>query len=259
MAERGSVLAKLARAWLRDPKGCALLASWAGVFGAVTLRAIMLRPPKPKPAPKAESKPASKAEGTPPMKALLKRAIPGWRSRPAAWGCLLSLGIGLRLVVSIKVSSEIGVLGSLLAQRKWDALFRRQLGYALWALPAAFLNAFQSYAGANLALSMRCNLMESLHDGLGAAPSLPAVYRAVAPTAVAEKREQESAVQICTADVSAFCREAVALCAAAVAAPPLRPPPRPCASARAIPPAGSARRPWRSAGTRASSSPASRC
>ena len=60
------------------------------------------------------------------MKALLKRAIPGWRSRPAAWGCLLSLGIGLRLVVSIKVSSEIGVLGSLLAQRKWDALFRRQ-------------------------------------------------------------------------------------------------------------------------------------
>ena len=36
-AEGGSVLAKLARAWFADPKGCALLASWAGVFGCVTL------------------------------------------------------------------------------------------------------------------------------------------------------------------------------------------------------------------------------
>ena len=141
----GSVLAKLARAWLADPKGCALLASWASVFGCVTLRALSLRrqvrlelktPSKKKPPPKA-------AGAASPVKALIKRAIPGWRSKPGAWGCLLSVGIGLRLLVSIKVSSEIGVLGSLLAQRKWDALFRRQLGYALWAVPAALLNAFQ--------------------------------------------------------------------------------------------------------------------
>ena len=39
----GSVLAKLARAWFADPKGCALLASWAGVFGCVTLRALSQR------------------------------------------------------------------------------------------------------------------------------------------------------------------------------------------------------------------------
>ena len=74
------------------------------------------KPPAEKPpAPKAGSAAAS------PVKALIKRAIPGWRSKPGAWGCLLSVGIGLRLLVSIKVSSEIGVLGSLLAQRKWDA------------------------------------------------------------------------------------------------------------------------------------------
>ena len=142
----GSVLANLARAWLADPKGCALLASWASVFGCVTLRALSLRrqaqlelkkPSEKKPPPPKVAGAAS------PVKALIKRAIPGWRSRPGAWGCLLSVGIGLRLLVSIKVSSEIGVLGSLLAQRKWDALFRRQLGYALWAIPAALLNAFQ--------------------------------------------------------------------------------------------------------------------
>ena len=218
-AEGGSVLAKLARAWFADPKGCALLASWAGVFGCVTLRALSLRrqarlehktpsaekPPAEKPpAPKAGSAAAS------PVKALIKRAIPGWRSKPGAWGCLLSVGIGVRLLVSIKVSSEIGVLGSLLAQRKWDALFRRQLGYALWAVPAALINAFQSYARTNLAMAMRVNLMSRLREGLCATPSLPALFHEIAPVAAA-KKEQDSAVQLCTADVNAFCVEAVAL------------------------------------------------
>ena len=103
----GSVLAKLARAWLADPKGCALLASWAGVFGCVTLRAFSLRrqarllqapPEKKPPSPKA-------AGGASPVKALVKRAIPGWRSKPAAWGCLLSVGIGLRLIVNTKLNT----------------------------------------------------------------------------------------------------------------------------------------------------------
>jgi len=208
----GSVLAKLARAWLADPKGCALLASWASVFGCVTLRALSLRrQARLESKPSEKKPPAPKATGVAsPVKALIKRAIPGWRSKPAAWGCLLSVGIGLRLLVSIKVSSEIGVLGSLLAQRKWDALFQRQLGYALWALPAALLNAFQSYARTNLSLAMRCNLMTSLHKGLRSSPSLPALFREVAPIA-AQKKDQDSVVQICTSDVGAFCVEAVAL------------------------------------------------
>lgn len=219
MKGEGSVLAKLARAWLADPKGCALLASWASVFGCVTLRALSLRrqarlehktPSAEKPS--TQKPPAPKAGGAAasPVKALIKRAIPAWRSKPGAWGCLLSVGIGLRLLVSIKVSSEIGVLGSLLAQRKWDALFRRQLGYALWAVPAALLNAFQSYARTNLAMSMRVNLMSSLRKGLCATPSLPALFHEIAPVAAA-KRDQDSAVQLCTADVNAFCVEAVAL------------------------------------------------
>ena len=205
-ADGGSVLAKLARAWFADPKGCALLASWAGVFGCVTLRALSQRRQArlEHKTPSAEKPPLS------PVKALIKRAIPGWRSKPGAWGCLLSVGIGVRLLVSIKVSSEIGVLGSLLAQRKWDALFRRQLGYALWAVPAALINAFQSYARTNLAMAMRVNLMSRLREGLCATPSLPALFHEIAPVAAA-KKEQDSAVQLCTADVNAFCVEAVAL------------------------------------------------
>ena len=213
---RASVLAKLARVWLADPKGSALLFSWAATFGCVTLRAVLLKrsmkrlqaaAPKPEPAQLAAAKPAR----PPPLRALLKQAIPGWKSTPAAWGCLLSVGIGLRLIVNTKLSSEIGVLGSLLAQRRWDALFKRQLGYALLAVPAAVLNALQKYAAANLALSMRMNLMHSLHDGFRGATSLPLVYREVAPAAAASKSEQDSAVQMATADIATFCTEAVSL------------------------------------------------
>ena len=213
---RASVLVKLARVWLADPKGSALLFSWAATFGCVTLRAVLLKrsmkrlqaaAPKPEPTQPVVAKPSR----PPPLRALLKQAIPGWKSTPAAWGCLLSVGIGLRLIVNTKLSSEIGVLGSLLAQRRWDALFKRQLGYALLAVPAAVLNALQKYAAANLALSMRMNLMHSLHDGFRGAASLPLVYREVAPATAASKSEQDSAVQMATADVATFSTEAVAL------------------------------------------------
>ena len=64
--------------------------------------------------------------------------------------------------MQIKVSREIGVLGSLLAQKRWDELFQRQLGYALYGLPAALLAAFQKYAATNVALAMRSSLMSKL-------------------------------------------------------------------------------------------------
>ena len=57
---------------------------------------------------------------------------------------------------------------------------------------------------------MRCNLMSSLRKGLCSAPSLPALFHEIAPVA-ALKKDQDSAVQLCTSDVNAFCVEAVAL------------------------------------------------
>ena len=105
-----------------------------------------------------------------PIKALLRRAMPKGKCQSAAWGFVLTVGIGLRTVVNIKVSSEIGVMGSLLAQRSWDRLFIRMLGYALYGLPMAVLVAFQKYAAANVALSLRTALMKSVHAGLGGAP-----------------------------------------------------------------------------------------
>tara|TARA_B100000780_G_scaffold162332_1_gene113480 strand:+ start:167 stop:391 length:225 start_codon:yes stop_codon:yes gene_type:complete len=57
---------------------------------------------------------------------------------------------------------------------------------------------------------MRCNLMRSLRKGLCSAPSLPALLNEIAPVA-ALKKDQDSAVQLCTSDVNDFCVESVAL------------------------------------------------
>ena len=224
----GGLLNGLAKAWLADPRGKVLLSSWAITFVGVTTRAVFQRRRKNKllreqHAAAAKKATTSKAPAASPIKMLLRRAIPGWKSRPVAWAIVLSAGIGIRIVVQIKVSSEIGVLGSLLAQRRWEELFTRQLGYALYGLPAAVFVAFQKYAAANVALALRSNLMRKVHAGLGGSSSLPRVYAQADPAAKGEAgaggaaaggadgKKQESAVQLATGDVAAFCTEAVTL------------------------------------------------
>ena len=234
MSSVESLLSRLAQSWLSDPSGRALLATWATTFGVVTARAVFYRRKQRKAlqqAKAAEAKAAKPAAAAPaeaakksPIRALVKLAIPARTSRPMLWGAALSVGIAFRLVVQIKVSREIGVLGSLLAQKKWDALFQRQLGYALYGLPAALLAAFQKYAGSNLALSLRTNIMKRLHAGLGSTSSLPRVYTCAAGAAPATSASaatkaantpstpvEDSAVQLATADVAAFCTEVVTL------------------------------------------------
>lgn len=228
----GKLLSSLAATWLADPRGRALLVSWTVTVAGVTIRAVLQRRKKrtKKPdavgAPKEEKKPAT-ADGPPdakskkapsPIRALLKRAIPAWGTEPIAWGCALSVGIAVRLVVQIKVSSEIGAMGSLLAQRQWETLFQRQLGYALYGLPAALLAAFQKYASSNLGLALRKKLMGRVHEGIGRTSSLPAVYKTAAPgyaTADADKasagggdkKDKDSPVQLATGDIKAFATE----------------------------------------------------
>lgn len=131
---------------------------------------------------------------------MLAIAIPKWKSGPVGWAAMLSVGIGLRLAASIKMSSEIGVLGALLSQHDWGSLFRRQLSYALYAIPAALSAALQKLAAAQMALSMRKNVSAALDERYGAAQSLP--------TAVSNAGDT---VQMGTADVSTFCKEAVGL------------------------------------------------
>ena len=116
-----------------------------------------------------------------PIKTLLRRAIPAG-SLPIAWGLVLSVGTGLRIVVAIKVSSEVGVSWAAARATEVEELFARQLGYALYGLPAALLTAFQKYAASNVQLSLRTNLMKKIHSGLGGATSLPRVYEQAAPS-----------------------------------------------------------------------------
>ena len=232
------LLSGLTRVWMADMRGRVLLIGWATTFVGVTTRAFLQKRKNKKvqaaQQQAAKGKDASKPAGASPIKTLLRRAIPGWKSSPVLWGLVLSVGIGLRIVVSIKVSSEVGVLGSLLAQRRWEELFARQLGYALYGLPAALLTAFQKYAAANVQLSLRTNLMRKIHAGLGGAASLPRVYEQAAPSskdgaggkaaaateggggggggaAGAAAAGDESAVQLATSDVAKFCAEAVTL------------------------------------------------
>lgn len=229
------LLSGLYRVWIADVRGRVLLMGWGTTFVGVTTRAFLQkRKAKKELAAKAaaDSKGGKSTPKTPaamPIKTLLRRAIPGWKSAPIAWGLVLSVGIGLRIVVAIKVSSEVGVLGSLLAQRRWEELFARQLGYALYGLPAALLTAFQKYAASNVQLSLRTNLMKKIHSGLGGATSLPRVYEQAAPSskgassgggAAATKpgggdgddaASDDSAVQLATSDVAKFCAEAVTL------------------------------------------------
>ena len=195
------MLRALTSAWLSEPRGRLVLAAWVATFSTVTIRALYLRrrakkaPPPPAKAPAAAaSKPPSAFRG------VLRLAAPSWRSRPVAWAGVLSVGIGLRLVVSLKMSREIGVLGSLLAQRRWPELFRRQLGYAVYALPAALLTALQKYAASQLGLAMRYHLSAAVHARYGASASLPLAVAGA-----------DDALQIGTADVAAFCRESVSL------------------------------------------------
>ena len=195
------MLRALTRAWLSEPRGRFVLAAWVATFSTVTIRALYLRR-RAKKAPLPPAKAPAAAASKPPsaFRGVLRLAAPSWRSRPVAWAGVLSVGIGLRLVVSLKMSREIGVLGSLLAQRRWPELFRRQLGYAVYALPAALLTALQKYAASQLGLAMRHHLSAAVHARYGASASLPLAVAGA-----------DDALQIGTADVAAFCRESVSL------------------------------------------------
>ena len=81
---------------------------------------------------------------------------------PLGYAACLSTGLVLRLVVSMRVSRQIGVLGRLLGTRDWGALFDGQLTYMAWCIPAAALNAFVGFATDRLALALRRNLLAAL-------------------------------------------------------------------------------------------------
>ena len=235
------VLASIARAWAIEPRGRALLAAWAATFVGVTGRALWLRIQTkkrlraaaaaasstasvagsggadacPRSSPVAIRKPPS------PFTTVLRLAFPTYRSKTTGWFIALSVGIGVRLLVSVKVSSEIGVLGSLLARRDWDALFRRQLGYAIWAIPAAALGALQKLTANRAALALRSELMERVHSKLARADQLPLALHHQPdanvpsdPSALlteAPSSEINSSVHVSVSDTSAFCTKSVEL------------------------------------------------
>jgi len=181
-----------------------VLTAWATTFIGVTARAIWFRrrarrltAQNPIASSVLAVQPGT-TKATTPTRRLLRLVMPGWKCRPVFWCGMLTGGVALKLVVTIKVNSEIGVLGALLARGEWALLFRRQLGYALWAVPAAGLGAFQKYAASQATLSMRLMLTEQVHARYAAAQSLPV---ALAQT--------DAAVQRGVSDTQSFCAAAI--------------------------------------------------
>ena len=161
------VLADVLRCWTAEPKGRILLIGWAATFAGVTIRAVVLQRRRKKQLTLVKKQPStisstetesSPAKALTPLRRMQRLAVPKWSSKPVVWCALLTTGIGLRLVVQVKTSAEVGALGSLLSKQDWPALYRRQLSYALYAVPAAVFYALQKLAAANAALAMRENL-----------------------------------------------------------------------------------------------------
>ena len=63
-----------------------------------------------------------------------------------------------------QVSRQIGHLGRLVATRDWNAMFKAQVNFAMWCMPAAAIAALTTLAESRLALAFRSNLTDALHQ-----------------------------------------------------------------------------------------------
>lgn len=63
----------------------------------------------------------------------------------------------------LQVSRQIGHLGRLVATQDWNAMFRGQINFAIWCMPAAAVMALTTFTEARLALAFRSNLTDALH------------------------------------------------------------------------------------------------
>ncbi|KAJ1632123.1 hypothetical protein T492DRAFT_36373 [Pavlovales sp. CCMP2436] len=202
-------------AWARSGRGRAVLAAWAIVAAGLSLSSALARRRAKKAAvavvkraaalvvaPAAggalvAAAPAVRAAKQPSATRLVLRAlVPTWRSTPVAHATSLALAIGLRRWAATRMSSEIGVLGGLLATRDWDALFAREISFAIWALPTAALAAATQYATARLALSLRSRLEQKWRKSVrtGAALRVAAVGAAGSTAAAGVKGGATTAV-----------------------------------------------------------------
>ncbi|KAG8460646.1 hypothetical protein KFE25_011421 [Diacronema lutheri] len=169
--------AHLLSAWSRSGRGRAVLAAWALAAAGLTITSSLARRRA-----RAEAKAAAAAaaadgtlaradggdsavvpaRGAPKpasaTRVIVRTLVPAWRSAPVAHAASLALAIGLRRWAATRMSVEIGALGGLLATREWDALFAREISFAIWALPTAALAAATQYATARLALALRAAL-----------------------------------------------------------------------------------------------------
>ena len=231
---RGGVVTSLLRVWLSETRGQVLLTGWVVTFVGITGRAVYMRTQlkaqralkAPEPAVVVAEPPPKKKKAPPgPIRTILRLAMPSYRSKATVWFAVFTIGLGVRLAISVKVSSEVGVLGSLLAKREWPELFQRMLTYALWAVPAAGTAALQKFSREKAALCLRDELMHSVHAKLGAAgadapegggnrgaaPARTLPLAVASAAGAAADASRGGAVDVFVSDPRTFCTTAVEL------------------------------------------------
>lgn len=110
---RGGVTASLLRVWISETRGRVLLTGWVVTFVGITGRAVFLRlQMRARRAIKSPEVEVPKGSATSvqhktpgPIRSVLRLAMPSYRSKTTAWFAVLSLGLCVRLAVSVKVGA----------------------------------------------------------------------------------------------------------------------------------------------------------
>lgn len=113
-------------AWRASRRGQLLLGVWALAFISLSLRAAKKRRKAPKAAPAAPQSPVPSRRSA--LIRVLREAFrAGVRTGPIAYSVLLSAAMCARVVASIKMARQLGVISTVLAARNWDALYATEV------------------------------------------------------------------------------------------------------------------------------------
>jgi ABC-type uncharacterized transport system fused permease/ATPase subunit len=98
------------------------------------------------------------------LRRVVKLALLSNKRQTYAYALILSLGVCGRLYCTMKVYEQTGALGKCMSAKDWPAIFRTQITFAMWCMPAAVMNAFVDYTREGLAQALRRGLVNSMQS-----------------------------------------------------------------------------------------------
>lgn len=147
----------MASAWASSGRGRVVVGGWALLAAALTAKAVWDRraakafrravaaqrraedgqregDATPGDEEAAEAAAARKATARRRLRRAMRLALGRRRGAVLGYGALLSASLIGKLMVHVKVSKQIGVLGGHLASRNWGRLWTAQINFAMWTV-----------------------------------------------------------------------------------------------------------------------------